>query len=450
MAQILVIEDNVTMREGITQILTRAGHDIRAATGGKEGLEFFQQSTPDFVITDLKMEDIDGISVLRRIRELSPDALVMIITAFGTIEVAVEAMKLGAYDFITKPFPPELLRVKVAGAIDFARIRAENVFFQAESRSEHPDTMTGQSKALAEIREQIALAAPTDSTVLITGESGTGKELVARAIHAQSKRAHRPFIKVDCSALAEGVLESELFGHERGAFTGAIQRKQGRFELADGGTIFLDEIGEIPPSIQLKLLRVLQDRSFERVGGGRTIKVDVRVISATNKTLPDQIKAGKFREDLFYRLHVIPIHLPPLRERRDDIPALLTHFLSVLARKYGRSLSVTPEAADLFLSYSWPGNIRELENLLERLYVLTPGGSISVESLPDELRKINNHVDLELPPRTVPLDEALEALERQLIRRAYEEAGGVKTKTAQLLGIKTSALYYKLEKNGIA
>lgn len=450
MAQILVIEDNVTMREGIAQILSRVGHDVRAAAGGKEGVSLFQQNSPDFVITDLKMEDMDGIGVLKRIREISPDALVMIITAFGTIEIAVEAMKLGAFDFITKPFPPDLLRVKVAGALDFARMRAENIFFRSESQREHPDTMIGQSKVLREIREQIARAAPTDSTVLITGESGTGKELVARSIHAQSKRGQRPFIKVDCSALAEGVLESELFGHERGAFTGAIQRKQGRFELADGGTIFLDEIGEVSPGIQLKLLRVLQDRCFERVGGTRTLKVDVRVISATNKLLQNEIKTGRFREDLYYRLHIVPVHIPPLRERREDIPSLVEHFLSILAKKNGRKVTLTPEAMALFKAYPWPGNIRELENLLERLHVLTPGGIVGIDALPDELKKPNDHVRLDLPPKGVTLDEALEALERQLILRAYEEAEGVKTKTAQLLGIKTSALYYKLEKYGIA
>lgn len=450
MAQILIVEDNVTMREGIVQILSRIGHDLHAASGGREGVELFSQVSPDFVITDLKMEDMDGIEVLRKIKESSPDAIVMIITAFGSIEVAVEAMKLGAYDFITKPFPPDLLRVKVAGALDFARMRAENVFLRSESRREHPDTMIGQSNSMAEIREQISRAAPTDSTVLITGESGTGKELVARAIHAQSSRVQRPFIKVDCSSLAEGVLESELFGHERGAFTGAIARKQGRFELAEGGTIFLDEIGEIPLTTQVKLLRILQDRSFERVGGTRTLNANVRVISATNKDLSVQIQAGKFREDLFYRLHIVPIQVPPLRERKEDVPLLMDHFLEILIKKNSKPVTITPEAVTLLKSYAWPGNIRELENLLERLYVLTPRGVIDANALPGELKTSNDHVDLELPPRNVTLDQALETLERQLILRAYEEAGGVKTKTAQLLGIKTSALYYKLEKYGIA
>jgi two-component system response regulator HydG len=284
---------------------------------------------------------------------------------------------------------------------------------------------------------------------LITGESGTGKELVAREIHAKSRRSQKPFVKVDCSALAEGVLESELFGHERGAFTGAIQRKPGRFELADGGTIFLDEIGEVPASVQLKLLRVLQDRCFERVGGTRTLNVDVRLISATNKNLADEIRQGRFREDLYYRLNIIPIHLPPLRERRDDIPLLIEHFLKRMARKSGRRVKITPEAMVALQAYQWPGNIRELENLLERVVVMARREELDREDLPEALKTPSRSVDLDMDPGGISLNDALEQLERQLILRAYAEASGVKTRTAQLLGIKTSALYYKLEKYGI-
>jgi len=449
MAQILIIEDNTTMRDGISQILLRSGHDVKVAQGGREGVELYEKQTPDFVITDLKMEDMDGMAVLRKIKESSSDAMVMVITAFGTIETAVEAMKLGAFDFITKPFPPDLLRVKVNHALDVIKMKAENQFLRSESRQDYPETMIGTSSALREILDQIDRIAPTDSSVLITGESGTGKELVARALHAKSPRAQKPFVKVDCSALAEGVLESELFGHERGAFTGAIARKQGRFELADGGTIFLDEVGEIPPSVQLKLLRVLQDRCFERVGGTRTLKVDVRVISATNKDLKEEISKGRFRDDLYYRLHIVPIHLPPLRERREDIPLLIDHVLNRLTRKSGRKMKISPEAMATLRGYQWPGNIRELENVLEQSYVLLKSEILDLAALPQGLKKSNNHVDLELPSTGVSLNDALEQLERQLILRAYEEAGGVKTKTAQLLGIKTSALYYKLEKYGI-
>jgi len=449
MAQILIIEDNATMREGIVQILTKMGHETRAASGGIEGVRLFSESSPDFVITDLKMEDMDGMEVLKRIRELSSNALVMIITAFGSIETAVEAMKLGAYDFITKPFSPDLLRVKVNAALEVIKMRAENLYLRLENRREYPDLMVGTSAVLEKVRSEIARLADSDSTVLITGESGTGKELIARAIHAQSHRAEKPFIKVDCAALAEGVLESELFGHERGAFTGATHRKAGRFELADGGTLFLDEIGEIPPNIQLKLLRVLQDRSFERVGGTRTLTVNVRIVSATNKDLTAEVKQGRFREDLFYRLHIVPIEAPPLRKRREDIPLLIDHFLEKHARKAGRQLRMTGEAMAALRAHAWPGNIRELQNLVERLCVLAPREEIGPGDLPEAFKHAAPEVDLELPDETVGLNDALERLERELILRAYRRAGGVKTRTAELLGIKASALYYKLEKYGI-
>ncbi len=449
MAQILIIEDNETMREGITHILSRMGHDVRAASGGKQGVEMFEQNAPDFVITDLKMEDLDGLEVLQRIRRRSPEALVMMITAFGTIETAVEAMKLGAYDFITKPFSPEMLRLKVRSALEYGKTRDENRYLKAELEKDQPSLMVGNAKPMRDLYDQIARVAPSESTVLITGESGTGKELVARALHARSKRSERPFIKVDCSALAEGVLESELFGHEQGAFTGATHRKPGRFELADTGTIFLDEVGAISLNVQTKLLRVLQDRSFERVGGTRTIRVDVRVLSATNKDLNEEVRAGRFREDLFYRLQVVPLFVPPLRQRREDIPVLVQHFMAKHARKGGRNLSITPEAVSILEAHDWAGNIRELEHLIERLYVLTPGNVIDLPDLPNGLTRNLPHEGLAFSSKTVPLNEALEQLERQLILKAYEEAQGIKTKTAELLGIKTSALYYKLEKYGI-
>jgi len=448
MAQLLVIEDNATMREGIVRTLSKEGHEVTPASGGKEGVRLFREVAPDFVITDLKMEDMDGIDVLRQIRENHPEALVMIITAFGTIETAVEAMKLGALDFITKPFSPDLLRVKVNHALDVVKTKAENQFLRRENWGRFPKEMIGNSSSIMKVQEQVARVAPTDSTVLVTGESGSGKELVARALHAGSPRAKKQFIKVDCTALAEGLLESELFGHERGAFTGAVQRKPGRFELADGGTIFLDEIGEISPSTQVKLLRVLQDRCFERVGGTRTIRVDVRIVSATNKDLLKEVTKGRFREDLYYRLHIVPIHLPPLRERPSDIKPLVRHFCSQLALAHGNEKRVTEEAIAILRSYQWPGNIRELENVLERAFVLTPGREIGADQLPQSLKKSNHYVSLEMPSQEVSLNDALEELERKLILRAYNDAGGVKTKTAELLGIKPSALYYKLEKNG--
>jgi len=450
MAHILIVEDNTTMREGIVQILSSMGHEVHGASSGKEGLQYFHFANPEFVITDLKMDDIDGMKVLKEIRETSPETIVMIITAFGTIELAVEAMKMGAYDFITKPFPPDLLRVKVSKGLELIRAKAENTYFRQEQNKKTSESIIGDSTAIKEVKEQVSKAAHVDSTVLITGESGTGKELIARAIHMQSNRKDKPFIKVDCAALAEGVLESELFGHERGSFTGATARKQGRFELADKGTLFLDEIGNLSSNIQLKLLRVLQDRSFERVGGNKTINIDVRIIAATNIDLKNEVKEGRFREDLFYRLHIVPIQLPPLRKRKTDIPTLVQHFGQKLSHKMGRPFEVTSAAMDILKTYDWPGNIRELMNVLERIAVLTKNQVIDVEDLPTEIGKSNEINDLKKGIKNLTLDEALEEVEKRLILKAYQETGGVKTRTAEKLGIKTSALYYKLEKYGIS
>jgi two-component system response regulator HydG len=450
MAQILVIEDNSTMREGIVQVLSSLGHEVQGAASGKEGLQLFNLTNPEFVITDLKMDDIDGMKVLKEIRSVSPETIVMIITAFGTIEIAVEAMKMGAYDFITKPFPPDLLRVKVLKGLELVQARAENTYFRQEQTKKVSESIVGQSKAMLEIKDQVLKAAKADSTVLIMGESGTGKEVVARAIHNESNRKDKPFIKVDCSALAEGLLESELFGHERGSFTGAIQRKQGRFELADKGTIFLDEIGNISPQIQIKLLRVLQDRSFERVGGTKLINTDVRIIGATNVDLKARVAQGLFREDLFYRLHIIPIDLPPLRKRKSDIPLLIKHFTKKIAEKMDKNFTFSKEALDTIQAYDWPGNIRELMNVLERIFVLSQKEHIEIEDLPSEVKKSNDINELIKYAQDLPLEKALEDVEKQLILKAFRETGGVKTKTAEKLGIKTSALYYKLEKYGIS
>ncbi len=450
MAHILIVEDNTTMREGIVQILSSMGHEVHGAPSGKEGLQYFHFAGPEFVITDLKMDDIDGMKVLKEIRETSPETIVMIITAFGTIELAVEAMKMGAYDFITKPFPPDLLRVKVAKGLELVRARAENTYFRQEQNKKISDSIIGDSAAMKEIKEQVAKASSVDSTVLITGESGTGKEVIARAIHAQSTRKDKPFIKVDCASLAEGILESELFGHERGSFTGATTRKQGRFELADRGTLFLDEIGNLSAQTQLKLLRVLQDKSFERVGGNKTLQVDVRIISATNVDLKKLIKEGTFREDLFYRLHIVPINLPPLRKRKTDIPTLVHHFGGKLSNKIGRPFEITPAALEMLKTYDWPGNIRELMNVLERISVLAKNQVIDVEDLPIEIGKSNEINELKKGIKNLTLDEALEEVEKRLILKAFHETGGVKTRTAEKLGIKTSALYYKLEKYGIS
>lgn len=448
MAHILVVEDNNTMREGIVQVLSTQGHEVYGAASGKEGLQYFHLASPEFVITDLKMDDIDGMKVLKEIREHSPETTVMIITAFGTIEIAVEAMKMGAYDFITKPFPPDLLRVKVAKGLELVQAKAENQFLRQEQNQKLSNSIIGESPVMVEIKEQILQAASVDSTVLITGESGTGKEVVARAIHSASSRKNKPFIKLDCSVLAESLLESELFGHERGAFTGAVYRKQGRFELAHQGTLFLDEIGNLSPQIQLKLLRILQDRSFERVGGTKTFQVDVRIIAATNANLKKQVESGRFREDLYYRLHIIPIELPTLRKRKSDIPLFIDAFTQQFSNKMGKSFTFTSEAKDKLMMYDWPGNVRELMNVLERIFVLSKSENIGLDHLPLEIRKnIENSASTE---GNLTLDQALEQLEKMLIFKAFHETGGVKTKTAEKLGIKPSTLYYKLEKYGIS
>ena len=459
MGTILIIDDNDTIREGLAHTIRKMGHTALASASGAAGLATLKErGDVDFVITDLRMEGMDGVEVLRQVAALDPDAVTMIITAFGTVETAVEAMKLGAFDFLTKPFAPEVVRLKVERALELratrrarARVEAQVDYLRAETDKKYPfHDIVGAAPAMKQIFATLTKIAPTDSSVFVFGESGTGKELVARAIHARSRRTGGPFIKVSCAALTETLLESELFGHEKGAFTGAIKRKLGRFELADGGTLFLDEIGDVTPAMQLKLLRALQEKEFERVGGEQTLKVDVRVLSATNKDLKAEVAAGRFREDLYYRLHVVPITLPPLRERREDVPLLVAHFLAKLAPRAGAgdaTWSITDDALGRLMAYDWPGNVRELENAVEQAMVFAEGAKITLEALPVSLQGTSEKLDV--PRGEMALPEILEDLEKQLILKAYEKAKGVKTETARLLGIKTSALYYKLEKYGI-
>jgi two-component system response regulator HydG len=464
MASVLIIDDNETIREGVAAVVAKMGHKVHVAADGPSGLKLFRARRVDFTITDLKMDGMDGLAVLEALLAEDEDAVVMLITAFGTVEGAVEAMKLGAFDFITKPFTPETLRVKVGQALEVAqvkrdrtRLRAENQLLRAEARADRRlEGLVGESEAMREVQQAIRKVAPTDSTVLVTGESGTGKELVAQALHDLSRRSDGSFIRVNCGALAESLLESELFGHEKGAFTGAVRRKLGRFELADRGSIFLDEIGEVGPGLQLKLLRVLQEREFERVGGEETVSVDVRVIAATNKDLQALVQAGRFREDLYYRLHILPIRIPPLRERPDDVAPLARHFLAKLSARTGKSLGdISPDALEVLTRYRWPGNVRELENVIEQALVFAEGECLEARDLPSNLstRDAPEAPDgrgcLQVPVAGRALDEVLEEVERTLLQAAYEKAGKVKTETARLLGIKTSALYYKLEKYGL-
>ena len=459
MSRILVVEDNETMRTGVALVVERMGHETVAVSGGSEGLARLREGAFDLVITDYRMEGMDGLAVLEAVRRERPETDVVLITAHGTVEIAVEAMKQGAVDFIAKPFPPDELRLRVEKALAFRearqareRLDEENRYLREEIGGRYNfGEMVGRSAQMQEVFARVQKVAASDSSVLIYGESGTGKELVARAIHQQSARRDGPFVKVNCGALPRELVESELFGHEKGAFTGAVRQKKGKFELAVGGTIFLDEVGDVPLEVQVNLLRVLQEKEFDRVGGEKTLTADVRVVAATNRPLKEMVAQGTFREDLFYRLEVIPIRLPPLRDRKEDIPLLVEHFLHKKCSEMGRPRKrIAPEAMEALTGYRWPGNVRELENVIEQTIVLSDGEEIGVGDLPLAAEAEREGVELPaLPEGEIPLNRMLDDLERQLVERAMERAGGVKARAAQMLGIKTSALYYKLEKYGL-
>ena len=458
MQRVLVVDDNETIRQGMHKSLSKAGFEVAAATNADEAIDQIKSFDPGCVITDLKMSGLGGVELMQAIHKIKANTPVIIITAFGTIEKAVEAMKLGANDFVTKPFSPELLRVKVQKAFQMndltettERLQAENLYLKNQTGSGYQtDELKGDSKAIHDVCDQIANVAKTDTTVFINGESGTGKELAARALHRFSDRHDGPFIKINCNALPEGLLESELFGHERGAFTGAIKQKLGRFELADRGTIFLDEIGDISESVQLKLLRVLQEKEFERLGGTKTIKVNVRIVSATNQDLKKKVNEGRFREDLYYRLVIVPIQMPALRDRLEDLEILIDHFLQQLQVRHGRGKkSMSDGSLQQLRNYHWPGNVRELRNLIEQLYILSPGETIEIGNLPDFLKKSGDYASLKVGLGEKSLTEILETTELELLKQAWSQTGGVKAKMARLLGIKPSALYYKLEKFGL-
>jgi two-component system, NtrC family, response regulator HydG len=458
MARILIIDDNDTMREGMAATVRRMGHEVYSASGGAEGVALFKKQGADFVITDLKMDGMTGMAVLESLRDLDASVPTLIVTAFGTVETAVEAMRLGALDFLQKPFAPEVLRLKVLRGLEIRNERRARMRAEAEVEALRSDAATsygfgelvGRSAAMQAVFQLIEKVAARDVPVHIHGESGTGKELVARALHMHSLRKDKAFVKVNCGALTESLLESELFGHEKGSFTGAIKRKLGRFELAHEGTLFLDEVGDMSPGLQVKLLRVLQEHEFERVGGEETVKVDVRVISATHRDLKAEVQAGRFREDLYYRMHVVACVVPPLREHREDIPLLVEHFIKKQGPRLNAAItSISPDALARLCGYDWPGNVRELQNAMDQSLVFAEGARIEVEALPPVFRQASSKHLLPLPSGDRTLPEILEDLERQLIQRAYDETKGIKTETARKLGIKTSALYYKLEKYGI-
>ena len=449
---IVVVDDNDTMRLGMAESLRREGYSVFEFTDGLAALEHLKENKADLLITDLRMEPMNGIELLEKVKTNNPLIEALLVSAYGTVDDAVKAMQLGAVDFLTKPFSTDELRARVDKIFQkiehenlIAQLQDQNAYLKKEITSQY-DEMVGSTPVMQEIFKLIDTIAKEGSSILIEGESGTGKELVAHAIHRKSNRAEQPFIRVNSGALNDNLLESELFGHEKGAFTGAIRQKKGRMELADKGTLFLDEIGDISPAMQVKLLRAIQEKEFERVGGEETLKVDVRVIAATNKSLQDLVHNNKFREDLFYRLSVIPIRLPSLRERKDDIPALIQHFLNRLNQRKSQQKTISKEAVDLLKQYTWPGNIRELENIMERLFITTPDMEISINQVSRYLGH-NNHVSENYD--NIPLDDALFSLEKKLIMQALKDAGGVKNRAAKILGIRTSALYYKLEKYGL-
>jgi two-component system, NtrC family, response regulator HydG len=454
--EILVVEDNDTMRLGIMETLRREDYSVFAFDNGVDALKKFECSNIPIAVLDLKMEPLNGIDVLKKMKVINSNVEVLMISAYGTVDDAVKAMKLGASDFLTKPFSPDELRIRIKNIrekienekrISELIAKQEELIEQKNLLNEELgfDEMIGNSPRIKEVFSLIDQVAEKDSTVLIQGESGTGKELAARAIHKKSKRADKSFVKVNCGALNDNLLESELFGHEKGAFTGAIKQKKGRFELADKGTLFLDEIGDISQAMQIKLLRVLQEGEFERVGGEETIKVNVRLISATNQDLQKLIMDGKFREDLFYRISVIPIKIPSLRERKEDIVPLAEHFLEKFSSLNKRK-NINKEGLKLLLEYPWQGNIRELENLVERLCVISKEPEINSNLIAQHLSGIVHHNS---NYKNLPLEDALFSFERNLIVQAMKEANGVKNRAAKILGISTSVLYYKLDKFGL-
>lgn len=450
MATILVVDDKDMMRDSLSLALARAGHKAVTTGDPSEAPGLVRQHRPACVITDLKMPKMDGIELLQKIRAESPDVPVVLMTAFATISTAVQAMRLGAFDYVQKPFESEEIQVVVERAIEHQKLVSDNQAFRANAESAPPKVLVGQSRAMQDVRSRIAqVSASVSATVLISGESGTGKENVAQVIHSQSARSGRPMVCLNCAALPANLLESELFGHEKGAFTGADKLRKGRFELADGSTLLLDEISEIDLGIQAKLLRVLQERAFERVGGSVTQQVDVRVIATTNRNLHEWARQGKFREDLYYRLNVVPIALPPLRERIEDIPELCEHFLARIALRDGRpARSFEPRAMELLQRYSWPGNVRELENICERSVVLEIGETIRAGTIGPWLSMVgvNDDVIQAMNGDAAESGGVLEELERRTILKVLEKHNGHRLRTARELGIGLRTLGMKLKK----
>jgi len=446
--RILVVDDEVNARTALAELLRDEGFEVETAADAFKALGKYDVFSPHVVLTDLKMPGMDGIELVKKIHAMEDPAAVVVMTAFGAVQTAVEAMRAGAVEYLTKPLNFEELLVVVDRVLETQALKAEARRLRLRLRDKlAPRNIVGSSPLMHRVFEIVDQVAPSKSTVLITGESGTGKELIASAIHQRSNRASGPFVKLHCAALAETLLESELFGHERGAFTGAVARRDGRFQLADGGTLFLDEIGEISQALQVKLLRFLQEHEFERVGSGQTIRVDVRVIAATNRNLGEEVARGRFREDLFYRLNVVAVELPPLRERRSDIPSLAKFFIDRYAKDNGRAIEgLSSEAIDLLVSYDWPGNVRELENAIERAVVMAPGPLIEPRHLPASVRP-SHRSDGGAPP--IP-GSTLAEIERYAILETLRATGGSTSKAAETLGISVRTVQYRLHEYNAA
>ena len=447
--RILVVDDEESHRIMLRAVLKEEGYEVSEASDGTEAVKAVEQEPFDLILMDIRMRTMDGIEALGEIRKISPLVPVLIMTAYASVKTAVEALKAGAFEYLTKPLDTDELKILIEKALEIYHLRAENVALKERLGDRFNfSKIIGRSPRMKEVFDTLSLVAPTDATVLILGESGTGKELVANSIHHNSPRASQSFIKVSCAALPETLLEGELFGHEKGAFTGAIARREGRFQLAHRGTIFLDEVGEMSVTTQTKLLRVLQEKEFEPLGSTRTVKADVRVIAASNKDLEREIKEGRFREDLFYRLNVVPVSLPPLRERKDDIPALAAHFFAIYRDKNRKELKdISGKAMDLLTRYDWPGNIRELENGIERAVILARGEIIAPADLPPIIQALSK--DREIQGLNLPSGISIQEVEKALILKTLEDTGGNRSRASEILGINRRTLQNKLKEYGI-
>jgi len=451
-SHILIVDDDLNHLKTLKTIVKSWGYQVSTADDGVKAVESVKERPFALILMDVRMAQMSGIEALQRIKQYNPAIPILIMTAYSSVDSAVEALKSGAYDYLTKPLDFEVLKISLARALEHSGLKAENATLKSRMSADYDlENIIGKSRPMKELVDMMSMVAPSEATVLIIGESGTGKELIAKSIHHNSRRKDRPLVVVNCAALTETLLESELFGHEKGAFTGADKRREGRFKQADKGTIFLDEIGETSAAMQAKLLRVIQEREIQRVGGEETLSVDVRILAATNRNLEEEVKEGKFREDLFYRLNVVTLRIPPLHERQDDIPLLAQHFLEKYAKKNNKQVKgFSPLAMDMLLKYAWPGNVRELENVIERAVILLPDEHITEKELPTTVTEsYAEEKDWVSPPSQVAANRPLEEIEKEAILATLEDSGGNKSETARRLGINRKTLHKKLKDYGL-